>query len=692
VNGRPLRQVLSTLAAAVIALTPAWPARATGNDGASLRQTAPNIDVQITGDVIIGQPVAIDVRATNPAQDANQGSITISLSGDPSMKIVPGTEGAKVYSPGELMFNFSRGQNAPITTPAVELYYASWPAGAQHALRLHGTASQPYTIQARASFRRGNGAFVHVPGAGTPDQQGAPTRLIDVTPKSTQQLTPTPVPPTPTSVPSTPTPVPPTPTSAPPTPTPAVATPTASAAGPGAGANTPSAPTPTAGPAPSTTVASTSSGPSWPLLLAGFGIIAVGIAIGLVALSVILRGRSDRSQRQPPGWDPRAGPYGPGPYAYPPGPYPGDQYSGTAYPPGGGVPSGATGRLPTSVWEPSASPPSESDFGTWGRPGTPPPPGPRMPWPSETTEPPMTAEPVGTHQPRDDEITPRPASVAPAGSRGPVTPAGERYVQRTLVGRGGMGSVYRAYDSRLRRWVALKIMHADLGLRPGFVDRFIREAQVAAMLEHPNIVTVYDIEQIGSSIQMVMSWIEGEDLQHILAHEGALAPERAAQILDQLASALDHAHLRDHPVLHRDIKPSNIMIGPHDRVILTDFGIARLMGDVSLTLTGQLVGTPAYMAPELIEDVDVDGRADVYAVGVVLYQMLTGRVPFKAETPLALLHAQVHTPPPAPRTITPTLPPAVDSVLLTALAKDPDDRYQTAGALAQAFRAAIGRA
>ena len=304
----------------------------------------------------------------------------------------------------------------------------------------------------------------------------------------------------------------------------------------------------------------------------------------------------------------------------------------------------------------------------------------------------MTAEHTGTNQNLDDEITPRPASVAPLGGRGPVTPAGERYVQRTLIGRGGMGSVYRAYDSRLRRWVALKIMHADLGLRPGFVDRFIREAQVAAMLEHPNIVTVYDIEQVGNSIQMVMSWIEGEDLQHILTQEGALEPARAAHILDQLASALDHAHLRDHPVLHRDIKPSNIMIGPHDRVILTDFGIARLMGDVSLTLTGQLVGTPAYMAPELIEDVDVDGRSDLYAVGVVLYQMLTGRVPFRAETPLALLHAQIHTPPPAPRTITPTLPPDVDAVLLRALAKDPNDRFQTVGALAQAFRAAIGRA
>jgi len=190
----------------------------------------------------------------------------------------------------------------------------------------------------------------------------------------------------------------------------------------------------------------------------------------------------------------------------------------------------------------------------------------------------------------------------------------------------------------------------------------------------------------------VMSWIEGEDLQHILEREGAVAPARAARLLDQLASALDNAHLRDHPVLHRDIKPSNIIIAPNDRVVLTDFGIARLIGDVSLTMTGQIVGTPAYMAPELVQSEEADGRADVYAVGVVLYQMLTGRAPFQAQTPLALLHAQLNTPPPAPRTIAPTLPIGVDAVLLRALAKDPNARYQTAGDLARAFRAAIGRA
>ena len=134
------------------------------------------------------------------------------------------------------------------------------------------------------------------------------------------------------------------------------------------------------------------------------------------------------------------------------------------------------------------------------------------------------------------------------------------------------------------------------------------------------------------------------------------------------------------------------MLGPNERAILTDFGIARLIGDVSLTQTGQMVGTPAYMAPEMVRGAEADARADVYALGVVLYQMLTGQAPFPAQTPLAMLHAHANTPPPAPRTIVPGLPRAVDEVLLRALAKDPEARFQTAGALAQAFRAALGRA
>ncbi|MCC6178071.1 MAG: protein kinase [Chloroflexi bacterium] len=288
----------------------------------------------------------------------------------------------------------------------------------------------------------------------------------------------------------------------------------------------------------------------------------------------------------------------------------------------------------------------------------------------------------------DDERTPHPGLGVPSGSAVPPLD-NSRYQQRTLVARGGMGRVYKAYDSRLRRWVALKVMHADLSDQPEFVARFVREAQVAAMLAHPNIVTIHDIDQTPDNVQMVMAWIEGEDLQHILEREGPLPLDRAARILDQVAVALDHAHNQQPPVLHRDVKPSNVMVGKHDRVVLTDFGIARLVGDRTLTQAGQLVGTPTFMAPEVVQGSEADRRSDVYALGVVLYQMVTGRVPFRAETPLAVLHAQVHTPPPVPHTLMPNLPSTVDQVLMMALAKDPNQRYQGAGELARAFRAAI---
>jgi hypothetical protein len=728
-----VRRLLVALAALTLGLplggSPLPPSTARAAQEFDVRQGGQTIEIQFFGDVVVGQPVSVEFRAANPAPDANQGSITVSLTGDPGLTIeVEAGDGAKVYRPGEPMYNFGSGQNVPIRVPAIELYVNPWPAGSQRVLRLRLTASQPYTIQARASFRRGNGSFVHLPGAGAPDQQGAPTRLIDVAPKSAQAPTATPAPPTATVVPPSATPAPATATAAPPIATRQrpTATTAAQPAAPGAPAtNTPgSAPAVPAPPAsgqagPSSTPAPTPpatsanaparSGGSWPLLLAGLGIIAVGIAIGLVALMLVLRRRAEPRPAPPPVWAgyPPGG-YGPGPYGYPPpggypsGPNAGGQYPGDTSPSGGGPAPRPPTPAPTAPWERPLSPAPDSSGSGWNRrpgaapwdhPATPaPPPGrpPSSAWPSDSHERPTAGSTYPAPGLAEDETTPRPASVGGVMGHGPATPTNERYVQRTLVGRGGMGSVYRAYDSRLRRWVALKVMHADLGLRPGFVDRFIREAQMAAMLEHPNIVTVYDIEQLGDAIQMVMSWIEGEDLQHILEREQALPPERAARLLDQLASALDNAHLREHPVLHRDIKPSNIMVAPNDRVVLTDFGIARLIGDVSLTLTGQIVGTPAYMAPELVQGEEADGRADVYAVGVVLYQMLTGQAPFHAQTPLALLHAQLNTPAPAPRLIAPSLPVGVDAVLLKALAKDPNARYQTAGDLARAFRAAIG--
>jgi serine/threonine protein kinase len=233
-------------------------------------------------------------------------------------------------------------------------------------------------------------------------------------------------------------------------------------------------------------------------------------------------------------------------------------------------------------------------------------------------------------------------------------------------------------------------MHADLSTRPSFVNRFLREAQLAAMLEHPSIVTIHDVDQLGDDIQIVMAWVDGEDLQKTIRREGALPLDRVARILDQIAAGLDHAHHQPQPVYHRDVKPANIMLAPGDRVVLTDFGIAKLIGDTSLTGTGQVVGSPEYMAPEQVEGAEVDHRSDLYSLGVVLYEMLTGRTPFRADTPLAVLHAQLYTPPPSPRTVTPSLPPSVERVVLKALAKDPSERYRSAREMATAFRDAVG--
>ncbi|MFN8632268.1 MAG: protein kinase [Chloroflexota bacterium] len=772
-RGRQLLLGVAALLPTVLCLAGPVTAEAVVPPSVEVRQ-GQTVQVDIGGDAIVGRPVDVTVRAANPAGDANQGSLTISLPGNPSVEIVSASApGARVYQPGQDMYNFGTGKQAPIRVPAVELYLNSWPTGVGHELKLRLTASGPYSILARASFRRTNGTFLHLPASGATDQQGATSRQLDITPRQpVQPTTPPPkptIPPIPTVAPPPAQPAPPAPTEAPAKPTepapkpaeaiakptevtgpepaakpgeaptkpgepqqPSVAQPTSKPSSVGSIQSTPSGLPPT--PLPPTPAPSSDNGPSVPLLLAGLGIMVLGVAIGLVAVILVLRRRTPSPGATSGSWPGFGGPYGPagyGPAGYGPsgtGRMPGAQggmAGGTPYgtpsypgsmPPTGAPPSGTqpwirgaqAGRDESQSWPgtpdqaggPSGRPPAppagsplEGTTPPWDRPATP-------PWLGQASQPPASESSRGPAPPTVWRPTtgdgsragaPPPAN-GPEGTDlvSPITPAGERYTQRTLVGQGGMGSVYRAYDSRLQRWVALKIMHADLGPRHGFVDRFIREAQVAALLEHPNIVTVYDIEQVGNSIQMVMSWIEGQDLQHILEREGALQPERIARLLDQMAAALDHAHLRERPVLHRDIKPSNIMVTPSERVILTDFGIARLIGDVSLTMTGQMVGTPAFMAPEVVQGEPADARADLYALGVVLYQMLTGRAPFRAETPLALMHAHVHTPPPLPRAVVPNLPPGVDRVLAQALAKNPAERYQTAGALAAAFRAALG--
>ncbi len=258
------------------------------------------------------------------------------------------------------------------------------------------------------------------------------------------------------------------------------------------------------------------------------------------------------------------------------------------------------------------------------------------------------------------------------------------------LGRGGMAVVYKARQPSLDRFVALKVLPAYFQHEPEFLARFHREAKSAARLNHPNIITVYDTGEADGIHFIAMEYVAGGSLRDRLA-AGPIGVRQAQDILSQVASALDYAHA--HGLIHRDIKPANILFTADGRPKLTDFGIAQASDGTHLTRTGVLMGTPEYMAPEQAEGRPVDQRTDLYALGVVLYQMLTGRAPFQGTTPHATLHAVIYEPPPPPRQVAPGLPAAVEAVVLKAIAKEPDRRFQRGADMAAALRAAVaGRA
>ena len=259
------------------------------------------------------------------------------------------------------------------------------------------------------------------------------------------------------------------------------------------------------------------------------------------------------------------------------------------------------------------------------------------------------------------------------------------------VGRGGMGVVYRARQPSLNRYVALKVLPSYFAHDEEFVVRFQREGWASAQLLHPNIVHIYDMGQAEGLYYIAMEYLEGQTLAQLIAQEGRLHPGRAARIVDQIAQALDHAHQQG--VVHRDVKPANIFVGPGDHVTLTDFGIAKAAWEtVHLTRTGVLIGSPPYMAPEQVEAGHVDHRTDLYALGAVLYQMLTGQVPFQGTLPHATIHKLIYEAPTPPRQLNPKLTPAIESVLVKALAKQPNDRFQSGRSLSEAYRRALSGA
>jgi hypothetical protein len=255
------------------------------------------------------------------------------------------------------------------------------------------------------------------------------------------------------------------------------------------------------------------------------------------------------------------------------------------------------------------------------------------------------------------------------------------------IGRGGMAVVYRAYQPSLNREVAIKVLPPQFTFDQQFIQRFVREAQAAASLRHPHIIVIHDVAEQDGLYYIVMELLTGRTLRQLVEEEGALPPARVARLVEQIASALDYAHRRG--FVHRDVKPDNIFVDQGDRVTLTDFGIAKAASGTQLTRTGMLVGTPQYMSPEQARGDAVGPATDIYALGIVAYQMLSGQVPFRGTTPHAILYQQIHELPPPLRSVRSGLPPAVDSVLNAALAKEPRARYSSAGQFAQALATTV---
>jgi serine/threonine protein kinase len=271
-------------------------------------------------------------------------------------------------------------------------------------------------------------------------------------------------------------------------------------------------------------------------------------------------------------------------------------------------------------------------------------------------------------------------------------PAGPRfgpYILTGELGRGGMGVVYRAFDTVKGRTVALKVLIPELAVDRAFQDRFRRESRRAARLSEPHIIPIHDYGQIDGRLFIDMRLVDGIDLATLLERDGPMPPAAAAWITAQVALALDAAHADG--LIHRDVKPSNILITGHGQSMpfayLIDFGIARAINSSNLSTSSRTVGTLAYMAPERFAGSPGDRHADVYSLACVLYECLTGRAPFGGEM-VAIMWAQLNAVPPAPSTLRPGLPAAVDQVVARGLAKEPADRYGTAGELAEAILAA----
>lgn len=258
------------------------------------------------------------------------------------------------------------------------------------------------------------------------------------------------------------------------------------------------------------------------------------------------------------------------------------------------------------------------------------------------------------------------------------------------LGDGGMGSVFRAVDQMLDREVAIKVLRPDLARQTALVERFRQEAKALARLSHPNIATLHGLEQHGDELLMIMEYVRGDTLEAIVERSGQLAWPRACELCIGVLQALDHAH--DMSVVHRDIKPANIMLAANGMVKVMDFGIARMLGRSRQTQFGHAVGTPLYMAPEQLRGQEVDGRTDLYAVGAVLFELITGRMAFDADSDYSLMMKKLNDPPTAPSVYVPEVPSLVDAIVLRAMHTAPEHRFPNAQAFVEELQRAVALA
>lgn len=264
----------------------------------------------------------------------------------------------------------------------------------------------------------------------------------------------------------------------------------------------------------------------------------------------------------------------------------------------------------------------------------------------------------------------------------------DRYIIKGQIGKGGMARVYKGHDPHFQRDVAIKVMPKELLKEGTYYERFMQEARIVAALEHPAIVPVYDFGEIEGQPFMIMRYMSGGSLEEKL-DEGALPLMSAHTVLSRISPALDEAH--NQGIIHRDIKPENILFDKRNDAHLSDFGIAKLMeAGETLTLDG-IVGTPMFMSPEqILEDAEIDHKSDIYALGLLLFEMLTGEPPYKSENPMELINMHLNEPPPEILSLNSALPPAMQTIINISLAKDPAERYATASELVQAYWEVIG--